>query len=264
RRLTAMKINGITITAETATYKNFQDIEDGKYSVVVTNVETLMQQDGGFEKLWKKPDFTSRLISLVWDEGHCVSKWAGFRPEYKEVNRLRYLIPRTIPFVIVSATLPPAVLSDVMTVLQVLPNKCTVIRRSNDRPNIHIVVREMQYAMNSFKDLAFLIREGWKPGDPPPLKFLIFFDSIADSIEAAKFLRGRLPLEYRHKIKWFNSEMSTEFKDIESESLKTSKIWGLSCTDSFGMVTSAKPDFCPSYHSLCPNYVVLCSSGPTM
>ncbi|KAJ7767609.1 P-loop containing nucleoside triphosphate hydrolase protein [Mycena metata] len=81
-QLAAMKINGITITAETATYKNFQTIEDGKYSVVVTNVETLMQQDGGFEKLWKKPDFTSRLISLVWDEGHCVSKWAGFRPEY--------------------------------------------------------------------------------------------------------------------------------------------------------------------------------------
>ncbi|KAJ7867547.1 hypothetical protein B0H14DRAFT_3132882 [Mycena olivaceomarginata] len=41
-----MKIQGITITAETATY-NFQDIEDGKYRVVVTNVETLMQQDGG-------------------------------------------------------------------------------------------------------------------------------------------------------------------------------------------------------------------------
>ncbi|KAJ7767608.1 hypothetical protein B0H16DRAFT_1366245, partial [Mycena metata] len=29
--------------------------------------------------------------------------------------------------------------------------------------------------------------------------------------------------------------MSTEFKDIESEALKAGKIWGLSCTDSFGM-----------------------------
>ncbi|KAJ7277178.1 P-loop containing nucleoside triphosphate hydrolase protein [Mycena rebaudengoi] len=102
-QLAAMKIN---ITAETATAKNFQDIEDGKYSVVVTNVETLMQHDGGFEKLWKKPHFTSRVLSLVWDEGHCVSKWACFRPEYKEVGRLRNLIPRTIPFIIVSATLP--------------------------------------------------------------------------------------------------------------------------------------------------------------
>ncbi|KAJ6600189.1 P-loop containing nucleoside triphosphate hydrolase protein, partial [Mycena sp. CBHHK59/15] len=238
-QLPPMKINGITITAETATHKNFQDIKDGKYSVVVTNVETLMQ-------LWKKPDFTSRLISLVWDEGHCnsviyqiplwpVSKWAGFRPKYKEVNCLRYLIPRSIPFVIVSATLPPAVLSDVMNILQVLPKKYTIIRRSNDRPNIHLVVREMKYAMRSYKDLAFLIPDNWKPTDPPPKKFLIFFDTIADSVEAAKFLRGRLPLEYHHKIKWFNSEMSTEFKDIESDSLKSGKIWGLSCSDSFGM-----------------------------
>ncbi|KAJ7769206.1 P-loop containing nucleoside triphosphate hydrolase protein [Mycena maculata] len=234
-QLAAMKINGITITAETATYKNFQDIEDGKYSVVVTNVETLMQQDGGFEKLWKKPTFASRLISLVWDEGHCASTWATFRPKYKQVNHLRYLIPRDIPFVVVSATLPPAVLSDVMNNLQISSKKCTIIRRSNDRPNIHLVVREMKYAMNSYKDLAFLIPEDWKPGDPLPPKFLIFFDSIADSIEAAKFLRNRLPLEYRHKIKWFNTEMSTEFKDIESDSLKSGKIWGLCCTDSFGM-----------------------------
>ncbi|KAJ7710454.1 P-loop containing nucleoside triphosphate hydrolase protein [Mycena rosella] len=234
-QLAAMKINGITITAETAIPKNFQDIEDGKYSVIVRNVETLMQQDGGFEKLWKKPDFTSCLISLVWDEGHCVSKWAGFRPEYKEVSRLRYLIPRSIPFVIVSVTLPPAILSDVMNILQVLPKKCTIIWRSNDRPSIHLVVREMKYAMSSYKDLAFLIPDGWKPTDPPPKKFLIFFDSISESIDAAKFLRDRLPLEYRHKIKWFNSEMSTQFKDLESDSLKSGKIWGLSCTDSFGM-----------------------------
>ncbi|KAJ7199113.1 P-loop containing nucleoside triphosphate hydrolase protein [Mycena haematopus] len=113
-QLAAMGISGITITAETATHKNFQDIEDGKYSVVVTNVENLMQADSGFERLWKKPKFTSRLISLVWDEGHCASTWAAFRPEYKEINRLRFLIPRTIPFLIVSATLPPAVLADVM------------------------------------------------------------------------------------------------------------------------------------------------------
>jgi ATP-dependent DNA helicase RecQ len=195
-----------------------------------------MQQDGGFDQLWKKPLFTSRLISIVWDEGHCVSKWAGFRPEYKEVGRLRFLIPRSIPFVIVSATLPPAVLSDVMHTLQVLPDQVTIIRRSNDRPNIHLVVREMKYSMSSFKDLAFLIKENWQPGDPVPPKFLIFFDSIADAVEAAKFLRGRLPLEYRHKIKWFNSEMSSEFKETESEALKSGKIWGLCCTDSFGMV----------------------------
>ncbi|KAJ7078050.1 P-loop containing nucleoside triphosphate hydrolase protein [Mycena belliarum] len=244
KQLADMGLKGINITADTANSDNFrliivQDIEEGKYRVIVTNVETLMQQDGGFEKLWKKPEFTRRLISIVWDEGHCISKWAGFRPEYKEVGRLRYLIPRDIPFVIVSATLPPAVLSDVMKTLQVSDKKVDIIRRSNDPPNIHLVVREMKYSMSSFKDLAFLIPDDWKPGDPLPPKFLIFFDSIADSVEAAKYLRSRLPLEYRHKIKWFNSEMSPEFKVAESDSLKAGISWGLNCTDSFGMVRSA-------------------------
>ncbi|KAJ7090157.1 P-loop containing nucleoside triphosphate hydrolase protein [Mycena epipterygia] len=88
-QLKELDIDAISITSESATHQNFQDIEDGKYRVIVTNVETLMQQDGGFDKLWKKSRFTSRLISIVWDEGHCVSKWAGFRLEYKEVGRLR-------------------------------------------------------------------------------------------------------------------------------------------------------------------------------
>ncbi|KAJ6595501.1 P-loop containing nucleoside triphosphate hydrolase protein, partial [Mycena vulgaris] len=211
-QLAAMGFKGINITADTANADNFRVRGTGKYRVIVTNVETLMQQDGGFSKLWKKPEFTRRLISIVWDEAHCISKWAGFRPEYKEVGRLRYLIPRDIPFVIVSATLPPAVLSDVMNILQVSPKKVEIIRRSNDRANINLVVREMKYAMNSFMDLAFLIPENWQPTDPLPPKFLIFFDSIADSVAAANFLRSRLPLEHRHKIKWFNSEMSSEFK----------------------------------------------------
>ncbi|KAJ7501820.1 P-loop containing nucleoside triphosphate hydrolase protein, partial [Mycena galericulata] len=106
QQLAAMGLKGINITADTANADNFRiraalyiDLE-GKYCVVVTNVETLMQQDGGFSKLWKKAEFTRRLISIVWDEAHCISKWAGFRPEYKEVGRLRYLIPRDIPFVL--------------------------------------------------------------------------------------------------------------------------------------------------------------------
>ncbi|KAJ6526852.1 P-loop containing nucleoside triphosphate hydrolase protein [Mycena vulgaris] len=241
KQLASMGLKGINITAETANADTFRarDIEEGKYRVIVTNVETLMQLDGGFEKLWKKPEFTRRLISIVWDEGHCVSKWAGFRPGYKEVGRLRYLIPRDIPFVIVFATLPfatlpPAVLAEAMKILQV-GKKVEIIRRSNDRPNINLVVREMKYSMSSFMDLAFLIPENWQPGDELPPKLLIFFDSVADSVAAANFLRARLPLEHRSKIKWFNSEMSPEFKVGESDALKAGVTWGLNCTDSFGM-----------------------------
>ncbi|KAJ6526893.1 hypothetical protein DFH09DRAFT_1328379 [Mycena vulgaris] len=104
KQLASMGLKGINITAETANADNFrarvysiivasklitvhkQDIEDGKYRVIVTNVETLMQLDGGFEKLWKKPEFTRRLISIVWDEGHCVSNLFLVEPKRFDAN----------------------------------------------------------------------------------------------------------------------------------------------------------------------------------
>lgn len=65
--------------------------------------------------------------------------------------------------------------------------------------------------------LTFLIPPGFKVDDPPPPKFLIFFDDIPDSINAACVLRRRLPSELREKI-------------------RSGETWGLCTTTSFGMV----------------------------
>jgi superfamily II DNA helicase RecQ len=65
-----------------------QDIEEFKHRVVVTNIETFQKEGGGFERLWKNMAFVNRVISIIWDEGQCVSRWADIRPEYKDVERL--------------------------------------------------------------------------------------------------------------------------------------------------------------------------------
>jgi superfamily II DNA/RNA helicase len=213
----------------------WQDIENLKYQVIVTNIEIFEEMDGPFEKLWKQDLFTSKVISIIWDEGHCVSRWADFRPEYKNAGRLRYIIPSHIPFYVTSATLPPIVLDDVMSILHMQKSNTYILERSNDRHNISICVRELQHPANSYLDLAFLIPENLPPGWKPP-KFLIFFDDIAESIAVANFLRQRLPPEYRDMIKWFNSNMSAQFRDVEAAKLKAGDTWGLCCTDSFGMV----------------------------
>ena len=72
-------------------------------------------------------------------------------------------------------------------------------------------------------DLAFLIPDNWDGTTPLPYKFVIFFNNIADSLEAAKYLRLRMPLYHRKKVKWFNSEMSVEFRDEESAKFKDSE-----------------------------------------
>jgi len=74
-----------------------QDIEDGKYRVIVASPEQVMKPGGGFEKLFKQPRFRSQIMSVIFDEAHCISAWGEFRPEYKEVGRLRYMLPDNVP-----------------------------------------------------------------------------------------------------------------------------------------------------------------------
>ncbi|KAF7348212.1 p-loop containing nucleoside triphosphate hydrolase protein [Mycena sanguinolenta] len=233
--LAKVGISAITITGETATEQNFRAIADGCHRAIVTNIETLMKPGGGFEKLWNDKKFMSRVISVVWDEAQCISKWGDFRPEYKIAGNLRHLIPKDIPFYITSATLPADVLHDVMSILGMRESKTEIFVRSNDRSNIHIAVRKMKYPINSFKDLRFLIPKDWDGTTPLPFKFVIFFDTIAESIQAAQYLRSLVPPEARDKIKWFNSEMSPEFRTEESDKFNKGMIYGLACTESFGM-----------------------------
>jgi superfamily II DNA helicase RecQ len=195
-----------------------------------------MKTDGGFERLAQNPRFTDRIISLVFNEAHCISAWGDFRSEYKEVGHLQFVLPKTIPILITSATLPPLVFNDVRSILQLRTENLVVFHQSSDRPNIHICVHRMLSPLGSFADLEFVLHN-WKPGDPPLPKFLVFFDDINEAIRACNHLRSLLPPEFRDKIKWFNSDMSNVFKDNEATRFGGGDTWGLFTTDSFGMVS---------------------------
>lgn len=195
-----------------------------------------MKPNGEFEKRLKNRLFTTNIISIIVDEAHCLTQWGEFRPEYKELQRLRYILPDTIPIMITSATLTREALTSSLRLLHMRPDKTVTIRRSSDRPNIKIGVRKIKYALKSYADLAFLVPLGWKVGDPPIPKFLIFFDDIQDAISAAQYLRSRLPPEARDLIKWFNADMSTNFKDEELERIISGETRAYATTESFGMV----------------------------
>ncbi|KZT63657.1 P-loop containing nucleoside triphosphate hydrolase protein, partial [Daedalea quercina L-15889] len=92
------------------------DIGEGRYRAIIANPEELMKDGGGFEKLWKKEAFTSRIISIVWDEAHCISTWSSFCTDYKNAYRIRYLLPKT-PFFLASATFNDHVKEDVFKTL---------------------------------------------------------------------------------------------------------------------------------------------------
>ncbi|KAH9833451.1 P-loop containing nucleoside triphosphate hydrolase protein [Rhodofomes roseus] len=236
QNVTELKQHGISacdVRADTATAKLFQEIEDGRYRAIITNPEELFKEGGGFEKLWKVPKFTSRLISIIWDEAHCISTWSSFRADYKKAYRLRYLLPHT-RFLLASATFNDQLKVNTLKTMHMSLKDCIVFQRSNDRPNVHIEVRRIEHSLRSFEDLDFLIPPDWKPGDETP-SFLVFFDNIEDSIAAAERLRSRLPRDSKSKVMWFNSRMTSLFREEALKAFSNGELYGLCCTDSFGM-----------------------------
>ncbi|KDQ56405.1 hypothetical protein JAAARDRAFT_690571 [Jaapia argillacea MUCL 33604] len=227
-------VSCIAVESKTATPEKFKAIRSLEHRVVVANPELLMKDDGSFEALLRDPKFNSKLLAVVIDEAHCVSEWGGFRDEYRYIGRLRHLLPSSVPFYAASATMPPEILADVKKSLNLRTSNTFLMHRSNDRPNIHLVSRPFKYGQHTYSDLDFLVKD-WKPGDASPPKFLIFFDSIKESEDAANHLRSLLPKEYQDKIKWFHAVMTPEFRDIEVGRFREADSWGYCATDSFGM-----------------------------
>lgn len=215
--------------------QHIQDIERLKYRVIVVNPEALADQSG-FGTLWRCKAFTSRIFNITFDEGHCISEWGrSFRAEYKEVHALKWLVPNHIRFHVASATMTPYLIRDVKALLQIEPRETVIIRRSNDRPNIHLMVEKMQHSAKSLIDVDRILRLD-KTGTTPPPKFMIFADNREETQRIAGHLREQLPQDQRHKIVWFHSGMSTKFRKDIIDDLKKGRIWGIVCTDAAGMV----------------------------
>ena len=182
----------------------------------------------------------NNLINLVLDEAHVVQEWGGtFRSDYLRIGPIRHLMTwkPTVGLHLGTATLPPSRLNDLMTNLNFRPNHTQIFRMSTDRPNIFFLVRKMEHPLNSYHDLAFIIKLHMTGDDPHPPKFLVFFNSRAEAQAGAEYLRARLPPELRDKIKWFHSGMTDEFREGEMHALLVGDVFGHAATDAAGMVS---------------------------
>lgn len=163
--------------------------------IIMTN-ERVMQW-------WKQPAVTKRILNFIFDEGHCVSQWSSFRREYSHLGSLRLLIQDKVPFYLASATLPPPLLRDVEKMLRLRPDATARFLRSNDRPDIYLMVRPFVHPANSYRDLDFLVSSNILESQPK--KFLVFFDNTKEAEAACHYLRTKLPAAEAQKIRYFHS-----------------------------------------------------------
>ncbi|EAU82260.2 hypothetical protein CC1G_12869 [Coprinopsis cinerea okayama7 len=228
-------LKAVFVCGDSAPTINWHDVATGVYQVLVINPELLMRPGGGFEKIARLPSFRQRIISLIFDEGHCISTWSSFRHEYKHIGNLSYILPADIPRVITTATLPDTTLDDIKKTLHLGSRRLKLFHFSIDRPNINITIKKIQSDLNTFEDLRFVLN-GYVPGkSAPKATFAVFFDNIPESIAARDALLKHLSPEDFDKILWFNSEMSGTFKTEHVEALRTGKLWGILTTESFGV-----------------------------
>jgi len=93
------------------------------------------------------------------------------------VGWLHLLLPPRTPILVTGATFPPKIFKDVKEILHFQKSELVVFCMSCDQPDISILVCPICSLLSSFTDLDFII-QSWKEDGTPPLKFLVFFDSI--------------------------------------------------------------------------------------
>ena len=130
------------------------------------------------------------------------------------------------------------VLLDIAEVLHLWPDQTEYIMHLNDRPEICLIVWTLTFTAKSFQDLNFLIPDNFEEGDPPPDKFLIFFDDHKEAERACKYLRAQFPQSLWDKIRWFHSVITDKTRQDDVEAMRKGETWGFCCTDLFGMVIS--------------------------
>ncbi|KAL1750635.1 P-loop containing nucleoside triphosphate hydrolase protein [Schizophyllum commune] len=208
-----------------------QDCAAGKYRVVFVSPELALQRDFQITVL-ASPAFRKHIIQLVIDEAHAISEWGtdDFRPEYRQLGKLRGLLPKGTPIVCTSATLPDEILQDICTTMN-LPRDCARILYSNAKPNIALSVRAMQHPDGSYADLISLIpRDAKDPNDIPMT--LVYAGSRLEVEDMQDFLRRHLPDSIPPTaVEFYHRYVSDEQKERILARLRSGEIRICACTD---------------------------------
>ncbi|KDQ16008.1 hypothetical protein BOTBODRAFT_623276 [Botryobasidium botryosum FD-172 SS1] len=230
-------VRAIALNSENYKKSVLDDIAAGKYDVVVTSPEMVLESKT-WEPLLTDPRFSERIGMIAVDEAHCIKQWGepsrdkkkAFRPAYGKVGNIRSLLPRAVPFLAASATLEALVLADVQHSLH-MGKETYVVNRGNDRPNINMVVLPMQYSIRSLEDVVQLVA----PKEQELKSTMVFCNARYDCHDVQSVIRRELKKEDHDKVVVYHALRSEASKRRAMDRFKKGEIKVLICTEAAGM-----------------------------
>jgi ATP-dependent DNA helicase RecQ len=154
-----LQANGVPATFLNSSLKSSENWERersvmmGKIKLLYVAPERLLKQS--FLTLLDQVEENFGLSLLAVDEAHCVSEWGhDFRPEYRQLSRLRERYPQT-PVLALTATATERVREDILEQLQLRTPHLHVA--SFNRPNLSYEVRRK--GNNSYREVLQFLQE---------------------------------------------------------------------------------------------------------
>lgn len=210
-----------------------QDLEEHRFQIIITSPEMCLEHPR-FSKLIRSSEWTKHLKSIVVDEAHCVMEWGkDFRPEYGKIDRLRSWIPSRVAWLAVSATLPPDMLEELRTKLEISARASYHINLGNDIPNISDIVWPMKTGAG-LSELNFLVHG--VAASKVIIRTIVFFETRELAQSASDYLKSRLPEDLRARVGYLHSLRSSYSKKTVLEDFHAKKLDILCATEAAGMV----------------------------
>ena len=158
-----------------------------------------------------------QLIAI--DEAHCVSQWGpAFRPEYRDLARLRDLFPR-VPIAALTATADAVTRADIAG--QLFGGEAETLVLGFDRPNIRLAVRDKQDPKRQL--LNFLKPRAGRSG-------IVYCLSRKRTEDTARFLS-----DHGIRAMPYHAGMSKEAREANQNSFMTEGNLVMVATIAFGM-----------------------------
>ncbi|KAI0054709.1 P-loop containing nucleoside triphosphate hydrolase protein [Artomyces pyxidatus] len=230
------KVSAIAVNSAQGgcTAETMRAIVAGKKQIVLISPEMLLSRRF-IDSVLRNQELASRVYSVIIDEAHCISHWgAEFRKQYAQIGMIRVFLPRSTPFIAVSASLTRRVTRDIVEKLQLSRSTFLYKNLGNDRPNVSIVVRAIHNTMSSYTDLDFVIPTGVQTAEDIP-KTWIYADNINTGSEIIDHLRTLIPNKLQGVIRPYNAVLGNDYRDAAMKAFRSGEVRVMICTDAAGM-----------------------------